>query len=373
MPVAIALTRGPDHVSELADPEDTSPFRREVVGQSLAEAFAEPAARDARELVHRVYQTGLPVVERGWRMRSQSAGSGAQRYLDLTLQPLFDGDGNVEGVAIAACDVSGMVEARRHAEAASRTKDEFLAMLGHELRNPLAPILTALQLLRLRGIDAASNEREVIDRQVNHLVRLVDDLLDVSRITGGKIQLQRAPVELADAVFKAVETSSPLFEQHHHHLVVNVPSSGLTVDGDVERLTQVVSNLLTNAAKYTNPGGTVTIRATRPGGNVVLEVSDTGIGVEPEMLPRVFDLFSQEAPGDRLRQGGIGARPRDRAQSRGTARRHGVGVERRPQPRVDLLGDSCRTLLARPWPRRLGALRAARRRRSTAGGSRRRR
>ena len=193
VPVAIALTRGPDHVFELANPAYTSTVPTGSRGAVARRSIRRTRRHDARELVHRVYQTGLPVVERGWRMRSQSAGSGAQRYLDLTLQPLFDGDGNVEGVAIAAYDVSGMIEARRHAEAASRTKDEFLAMLGHELRNPLAPILTALQLLRLRGIDAASKEREVIERQVNHLVRLVDDLLDVSRITGGKIQLQRAP------------------------------------------------------------------------------------------------------------------------------------------------------------------------------------
>ena len=179
-------------------------------------------------------------------------------------------------------------------------------MLGHELRNPLAPILTALQLLRLRGIDAASKERDVIERQVNHLVRLVDDLLDVSRITGGKIQLQRAPVEIADVVFKAVETSSPLFEQHHHHLAVDVPTAGLTVDGDVERLTQVVSNLLTNAAKYTNPGGTVTVRGARDGDRVVLAVSDSGIGIEPDMLPRVFDLFSQEAQAIDRAKGGLG-------------------------------------------------------------------
>jgi len=137
-------------------------------------------------------------------------------------------------------------------------------------------------------------------------VRLVDDLLDVSRITGGKIQLQRAPVELADVVFKAVETSSPLFEQHHHHLAVDVPSSGLRVDGDVERLTQVVSNLLTNAAKYTNPGGTVTIRGSRDGDRVTLSVSDSGIGIEPEMLPKVFELFSQETQAIDRAKGGLG-------------------------------------------------------------------
>ncbi len=196
--------------------------------------------------------------------------------------------------------------ARREAEAANRSKDEFLAMLGHELRNPLAPIVTALHLLRLRDGDQSQKERSIIERHVTHLVRLVDDLLDVSRITSGKIELKCEPIELAEVVAKALELASPLLEQRRHELVVTVPEHGLAVYGDVTRLAQVVSNLLTNAAKYTEPGGRVTLIAERFAENIVLRVRDTGIGIAPEMLPKVFDLFAQETQALSRSQGGLG-------------------------------------------------------------------
>ena len=196
--------------------------------------------------------------------------------------------------------------ARREAEAANRSKDEFLAMLGHELRNPLAPIVTALHLLRLRDGNRNEEERSVIERQVTHLARLVDDLLDVSRITSGKIELKREPIEIADVVAKALELASPLLEQRRHELVVLVSRNGLAVSGDLTRLAQVVSNLLANAAKYTEPGGRVTIIAERIAENIELRVRDTGIGIAPEMLPRVFDRFAQEAQALARSQGGLG-------------------------------------------------------------------
>jgi len=195
--------------------------------------------------------------------------------------------------------------ARQAAEAADRRKDEFLAMLGHELRNPLAPIRTALELLRMRGVDG-DREQQVIERQVRHLSRLVDDLLDVSRITRGTVELDRRPLEIASVVAKAVEMATPLFEQRAHELVVDVPRHGLVVSGDPVRLAQVVSNLLTNAARYTAPGGHVHVDARGDGAEVVLRVRDDGIGMAPELLPRVFDLFVQgERPRDR-QQGGLG-------------------------------------------------------------------
>ena len=169
-----------------------------------------------------------------------------------------DTTGEIDGIAVVAFDVTELVRARREAEEASRTKDEFLAMLGHELRNPLAPILTALQLMRVRAGSALEAERTVIERQMRHLVRLVDDLLDVSRIARGKIELRRERLVLADAVAKAIEMASPLLEERSHALAVDVPRD-LVVDGDPERLAQVVANLLTNAAKYTEAGGRVAI------------------------------------------------------------------------------------------------------------------
>jgi signal transduction histidine kinase/ActR/RegA family two-component response regulator len=193
----------------------------------------------------------------------------------------------------------------RAAHDADRRKDEFLAMLGHELRNPLAPIMTALQLMQLRG---KGNEREhqVIDRQVRHLVHLVDDLLDVSRITRGKIELKKESIEVAAVLTKAIEMASPLFEQRAHTLVVGAPREGLLVDADPMRLGQVLANLLTNAAKYTEPGGHVEVTARREGANVAVSVKDDGIGIAPDALADVFELFVQgERTIDRS-QGGLG-------------------------------------------------------------------
>ena len=196
--------------------------------------------------------------------------------------------------------------ARREAEAASRAKDEFLAMLGHELRNPLAPILTALQLMKLRGSDDTARERVVIERQVKHLTRLVDDLLDVSRITRGKVELREEVVELADVVAKAIEMTSPLLEERQHTLRVDVRRRGLAVKGDPTRLGQVVANLLTNAAKYTGQGGDISVEAASNGDDVVLRVRDNGMGIAPEVLPHIFDLFVQERQAIDRAQGGLG-------------------------------------------------------------------
>ncbi len=196
--------------------------------------------------------------------------------------------------------------ARAEAESANRSKDEFLAMLGHELRNPLAPIATAVSLMKLGAADVHVKERAVIERQVSHLSRLVDDLLDVSRITRGKVELKKARVELAEAVALGIELSSPLLEERRQHLSVSVPERGLELHGDVTRLAQVVSNLVTNAAKYTPPEGQIAIAAARSGDRIVLTVHDDGMGIAPDMLPRVFDLFAQERQSIDRAHGGLG-------------------------------------------------------------------
>ena len=234
-------------------------------------------------------------------------------YFNFVYAPLRSVDGAIEGIVVMAFDVTDEVTARNEmsrlraaAEAANRTKDEFLAMLGHELRNPLAPILTALQLMNLRGDSGAMKERTVIDRQVRHLVRLVDDLLDVSRIARGKIDLRKQTVEIADVVASAVETASPLLEERHHRLLIEVPRAGLMVSGDVTRLTQIVVNVLSNAAKYTEPYGQIHVSACQHEQQVELRIRDTGIGIAAEMLPRVFDLFTQERQALDRAQGGLG-------------------------------------------------------------------
>ena len=179
-------------------------------------------------------------------------------------------------------------------------------MLGHELRNPLAPISTALELMALRGGDALRKERDVVRRQVDHLSRLIDDLLDVSRITRGKIQLARQVMEIGAVLGKAIEMASPLLERRMQPLAIDVPREGLAVDADPSRLAQVFQNLLTNAAKYSEPRTEIAVRARGEGERVIVEVMDQGIGIAEAVLPSLFDLFVQgERTIDRS-QGGLG-------------------------------------------------------------------
>jgi len=190
---------------------------------------------------------------------------------------------------------------------ADRRKDEFLAMLGHELRNPLAPITTALELMDLKSAGSLlGKEREVIRRQVEHLSRLVDDLLDISRITGGKVSLAKQVVELSTVIAKAVEMASPLLEKRAHPLVVDVPRDGLPVMADPTRLAQVFQNLLTNAAKYSEPHSEIVVRARRSGGLLIVEFVDHGMGIPPELLPNLFDMFVQGARAIDRSEGGLG-------------------------------------------------------------------
>ena len=189
-----------------------------------------------------------------------------------------------------------------------RRKNEFLAMLSHELRNPLAPVRNAVHVLRQCGIDHPQLNwaRDLIDRQVTHLVRLVDDLLDVSRITRGKIRLKREHVDMAAVVASAVETSRPLIQKHGHELTISVPEQQLWVQGDSARLAQIFSNLLNNATKYTPDGGSISIIVAKEAGEIVVTVRDTGAGIPGEMLSKVFDLFTQIDHSLDRSQGGLG-------------------------------------------------------------------
>jgi len=248
-------------------------------------------------------------------------GSGGKEtiIIDFTLKPVRDESGRIVYLLPEGRDISEKKAQERElqqlllqinalredAESANRAKDEFLAMLGHELRNPLAPILTALQLIKMRGSDGADHARTVIERQVAHLSRLVDDLLDVSRIARGKVELKTEIVDIFDVISEGIEVASPLLEQRAHVLKVEVPR-GLFVDGDPTRLSQVVANLLTNAAKYTPAAGHITISAERERDEIVLRVRDTGIGIPADVLPRVFELFVQEHQASDRSQGGLG-------------------------------------------------------------------
>ena len=194
--------------------------------------------------------------------------------------------------------------ARAEAEAANRAKDQFLAMLGHELRNPLSPIVTALALLKMRET-AWTREHAVIERQVNHMSRIVNDLLGVSRITRRALDLRREPLELAEVITRATDMASPRLEERRHTLTIDVPP-GLLVVGDEVRLAQVFGNLLSNAATYTPDSGSVTVRARRDGAQIAVHISDTGRGIAPDVAPHIFDLFVQGPRTIDRREGGLG-------------------------------------------------------------------
>jgi PAS domain S-box-containing protein len=207
--------------------------------------------------------------------------------------------------AAVAIENTQLYQALRDAD---RRKDEFLAMLAHELRNPLAPVRNALQILKMPRVDAGTFERsrEMMERQVQHLVRMVDDLMDVSRVMRGKIELRKERVELASIVARAVETVQPPVDAQGHQLIIRIASESLLLEADPVRLAQVVGNLLTNAAKYTNPNGRIWLTGERDGDMAVLRVRDNGIGISPEMLPRIFELFVQVDHISTKAQGGLG-------------------------------------------------------------------
>jgi len=209
---------------------------------------------------------------------------------------------------LSLMDVTERRLAEEGLKQADREKDDFLALLAHELRNPLAPIRTAVQLLKMRKQADAEVQRlhAVIDRQVQHLVRMVDDLLDVSRVLRGKVELRREPLEMADAMAIAVETSRPLLDAQRQELKLRLPGHPVTVYGDAVRLSQVIANLLNNASKYSAAGATIELTASQAGGDVIIMVRDAGAGIPADVLPRVFEPFVQADRSLERSRGGLG-------------------------------------------------------------------
>jgi PAS domain S-box-containing protein len=236
------------------------------------------------------------------------AKDGTELAIDDSGAPIRDAHGRIVGVVLVFRDITQRRNSERTLEDADRRKDEFLAMLAHELRNPLAPIRSAAHTLALLGTgdDRVRWVSGVIERQVGLMTRLVDDLLDVSRITSGKITLQRTTVSVREVLAQAVETARPLAESRGQALEVDVPEDAAWVDGDPARLAQAVGNLLDNAIKYTDDGGRIGLRARLEAHEVVIVVEDSGVGVDPDLLPHVFDLFIQADRSLERKQGGLG-------------------------------------------------------------------
>jgi predicted ATPase/signal transduction histidine kinase len=255
----------------------------------------------------------VPLVARGTAFGSLTLSSGTSgRYGGADVE-LMEEVARRAAIAIdnarlyrEALKLSEAERRKAEAEAANRTKDQFLAMLGHELRNPLAPILTSVQVMRSSRCSDLKRQLGIIERQAGRLAKLVDDLLDVSRISRGKIELRRQRIEISSVIAEAVEAAGPLIQERNHELTVDVPQAGMGVDGDPGRLTQVFANLLTNAAKYTEPHGHVSISARREPGAIAVCVRDDGIGIGPALLPRVFDVFFQDPRALGKAKGGLG-------------------------------------------------------------------
>jgi signal transduction histidine kinase len=329
-PVAVSLVRGPEFVFELANPlYEQMVGRARLIGRAFREVFRElPEDAPVLRMLRNVRATGTPFTASEYLVPVDRKGSGGldDTFFLFTCQPFHGPHGLDDAILTVAVDVTAQVRMRREnealsleresllakeqrarseAESANGAKDEFLAMLGHELRNPLAPISTALHLLRQHE-PRFRKEHVVIERQVAHLTQLVDDLLDVSRITRGKLELRRSLVETSSVVAKAIEVASPILEGRQHHLEVDVPKTGLPLLGDSARLAQVLANLLVNAAKYTDPGGHIAVVASADLGEVVIRVRDDGIGIDPAVLPRIFESFVQARQALDRSQGGLG-------------------------------------------------------------------
>jgi PAS domain S-box-containing protein len=317
-------------------------FTGQTAQDALGFGWMEVVHPDDREAARERFVTASNLREpyrSDYRLRARDA---TYRWTLNAAAPRFAADGRYLGYVGTVLDISerklaedalreNVAELRRAEDAlreADRRKDEFLATLAHELRNPLAPIRNAVEIMRLRDpvSSALQRPREIIERQLRQLTRLVDDLLEASRITQGKVQLRRERIDVSAAVHEAVEGARPAIEAAAHELTVTLASERICVDADPTRLTQVILNLLNNAAKYTPRGGHIWLTVEKEGAQAVISVRDTGIGIEEEHLPNIFKMFSQVTPALERAQGGLGI---GLALVRGLVELHGGHVEAR--------------------------------------------
>lgn len=327
-PGFVALLRGPDFVFEMVNQAYYQLVgHRRLEGRPAFEALPEMRDQGYLELLQRVYGSGEAFVGRAMRLVVQHTPDAApvDRFIDFIYQPVRDADGAVAGIFAQGHDVTEQVNATLALEDANRRKDEFLATLAHELRNPLAPIRQAA--LVAKASPDARRQRwalDVIERQVGHMALLLDDLLDVSRISRGKLELRLARVSLRSVADAAVETSWPLIEAKMHKLEVQLPADPVELEVDPVRIAQVLSNLLSNAAKYTDPGGTIALTAEVRGGELLVHVRDDGIGLSAGHLDEIFAIFSQVSSARDRAQGGLGI---GLALSRALVQLHGGSLE----------------------------------------------
>jgi PAS domain S-box-containing protein len=283
-----------------------------IFGYEPAEAIGKPITIIIPPELHEEERRILERVRSGRRTDHfdtvRVAKDGRRVDISLTVSPVRDARGVIIGASKVARDITERKRAEQALRDADRRKDEFLAMLAHELRNPLAPIRYALAAARMPGRTAEQRRHaeEVVERQVAHMSRLLDDLLDVSRATRGILVLKKGRTELTSVIGAAIETARPFIDAKHHRLSLELPTQAVQLEADAVRLAQVFANLLINAAKYTNPGGDIRLRAVQEGSEVVVAVRDNGIGIPKAMMPRLFTLFSQADAAAGRTQDGLG-------------------------------------------------------------------
>ncbi len=310
-PAFVCVLRGPQHVFALANEKYFELVgRRDLVGKALLDALPELANSPFPGILDRVYRTGealeardVPVVlarGRGGRLE--------ERWVDFVYLPQRDPNGAVSGILVHGVDLTARKRAEEELRTADRRKDEFLAMLSHELRNPLAPIHSCLHILDrcAPGSEQAVHARAVIGRQVEQMTRLVGDLLDVTRIAHAKIHLRRERLDLCEVVGRTADDARSSFTTRNIELGIDRPPAPMWVDGDGTRLAQAFGNLLHNAAKFTPEGGRVFVTLEQEGEAAVLRVSDTGVGIAPDLLPHLFQPFTQADRSLDRSGGGLG-------------------------------------------------------------------
>jgi PAS domain S-box-containing protein len=306
-----AVVRGPDHVFEMANEayrEVTG--HRDLVGKSVAQALPEVVKQGFAGWLDSVYETGVPFVGRSFPVTLSQGPNGedCEAYVDFMYQPLRDAAGRVQGIFIQGHDVTEQHRAQQALREADQQKDEFLATLAHELRNPLAPLRNAAHLLSMPGLSEKMRLQttQVIGRQVGHMSRLLDDLIDIARITQRRLLLKNEPVDVGAMVDAALEASRPLADAKQHALDVRVEDRSAQLLVDPVRITQVLSNLLNNACKYTDPGGRIDLDVRTDDGMVQFTITDNGIGIKESALQSLFVMFAQEKAALERSEGGLG-------------------------------------------------------------------
>jgi signal transduction histidine kinase/ActR/RegA family two-component response regulator len=319
-PSFVCMLAGPEHVFEFVNRAHRELFNSgEWIGKPVREAFTDLAGQGYYELLDEVYRTGKRHIGEAAmaRFRRVPGGPMEDRLLTFVYEPVVDAAGHVTGIFCEGSDVTDMHRAQqalRESESrlrdADRRKDEFLATLAHELRNPLAPLRSALYLVQQGAGGVGSPGMQALhgmmERQVDQMVRLVDDLLDVARITQGKTALRVEPVDMARVVQNAVETTAPGVKQAGCEIEVSLPSGGAWVSGDAVRLTQVLSNLIGNAVKFSGAGDVIRVAVARDGDAVEVSVTDSGIGIPADKLEEVFEMFAQLEPAVERSKSGLG-------------------------------------------------------------------